>query len=141
MIGETELHELIIATLNRLDLNLLELNIGRPHGDVHISIVVHKRSGVSLDDLSEAQKILRPRLALEYGRDKLSLEIASPGTSRKLKSVKEYEFFRGSDVEVLITDTWQKAKIINSDKDNVELEIASEKLKIPYSDIRKARLC
>lgn len=141
MESDTETVDIISRTVRNLDLQLVELNIGRPRGDVKVNIVLHKSGGISVDDLSAVQKILRPRLELEFGREKLSLEITSPGIHRKLKSNREYSIFKGQRVELFTAENNIKGIIIDSFDDSVELDSENGHISINFDAILKARLC
>ena len=127
-------------TLGALGLSLVEMSVGRRRGEVSVHVVLHKADGVSLDDLTGAQKVLRPRLELEYDRESLSLEISSPGTSRVFKDPREYGVFEGCRAKLLVGDDWRQGTLAGFDGTTVRLDTGGGVDEIPASDIRKGKL-
>ena len=89
MIAESDLEQIITKLAEGMGLSLVEMSVGRHRGEVKVNLVLYKAGGIGLDDLTLAQKVLRPRLELELGREDLSVEIAAPGTSRRSKDSRE----------------------------------------------------
>ncbi len=102
--------------------------------------MLHKTGGITLDDLERAQKVLKPRLELEYPKDTLSLEISSPGVYRKIKSNHEYSIFQGRSVKLLVEDDWIHGTIISTDDRLVKLKTRNGLKTIEFVDIRKGKL-
>ena len=102
---DKELENIILPLLEGLGLSLVEISIGRHKGDVKINLVLYKEVGIGLDDLTKAQKVLRPRLELEFDREELSMEISSPGMSRVIKSPREYRIFIGRRIFYMTMNT------------------------------------
>jgi ribosome maturation factor RimP len=140
MENEQRLEEILTPLLNGMRLSLVEASVSRHKGDVKVNLVLYKQGGISLDDLTGAQKILRPRLELEYDREGLSMEISSPGLSRVVKSPKEYRIFKGRNFRLLLEEEWIDGVLRDSDENSVSFETAGEILEIPVTRIRKAKL-
>ena len=134
------LKQIILPLLEGMGLSLVELSIGKHRGDTKVNLVLYKDGGISLDDLTEAQKVLRPRLELEYERDSLSVEISSPGMSRVIKDPSEYGIFRGRSIRLLIGDDWISGTLDGMDDGDVVLKQDGEVRKISPVEIRKAKL-
>lgn len=137
---DKELENIILPLLEGLGLSLVEISIGRHKGDVKINLVLYKEVGIGLDDLTKAQKVLRPRLELEFDREELSMEISSPGMSRVIKSPREYRIFIGRRIRILLDEEWIDGTLKGSDGENIRIEIENEELDIPVKRIRKAKL-
>jgi ribosome maturation factor RimP len=135
-----DLEQIIDPLLESMGLNLVEMSIGRHRGDVTVNLVLYKKGGIGLDDLTRAQKLLRPRLELEFDRSGLSVEISSPGTSRVIKSPGEYRIFTGRKLRVLVGDDWVEGLLTASDGLTVSLDVDGTVMDIPLDQIRKARL-
>ena len=135
-----EIEKSILPLLEGMEMSLVECSIGRHRGDIKVNLVLYKRNGISLENLTEAQKVIRPRLELIYDRDKLSLEISSPGLTRTLKNINEYNIFSGRKIKVLVEGDWYSG-ILNGIRDNVvTLVIDGRETDFPVNNIRKARL-
>lgn len=137
-----ELEEFIVEITNQMAFTLVEMSIERRGGrGVKINLVLHKRGGISLNDLTRAQKVLRPRLEIEFDREDLTVEISSPGLSRVMKHPREYEIFRGNRVKLLHERRWINGTLKGADKWNVVVTSENGELAIPIEQIRKAKLC
>jgi len=137
----TKLEEIITEMTELMAFSLVEMSIGHRKGGTRINLVLHKNGGISLDDLTQAQKMLRPRLEIEFGRENLALEISSPGLSRVIKHPREYEIFRGNQVKLLCGEGWISGMLKEADNWNVVIAAEDGKLAIPIKKIKKARLC
>lgn len=139
---EDETKEIILALLGNMELFLVAMSIGQHRGDVRINLVLHKKGGISLDDLTMAQKVLRPRLELEFGRNNLSLEISSPGVGRIIKSTHEYSVFKGEELAVLVDDEWLEGTIESTDEQSISLKThANDKARtVFFNEIKKGKL-
>lgn len=135
-----ELESTLLPLIKGLGLVLVELSVARHRGNVQVKLVLYKNGGISLDDLSEAQKTLRPRLELEFGREKLSLEISSPGINRNIKSAREYDIFKGRDVRILVGENWITGQLDGLDGDCLVLAGHEEPQRFRLNEVRKARL-
>lgn len=137
---ENELENIISPLLEGMEMSLVEISIGRHRGDIKVNLVLYKKEGIGLDDLTKAQKILRPRLELEFDRENLSLEISSPGLSRNIKHQREYQVFVGRDIKLLLDEEWTKGTLKGFENGIIRLEIENKDLEIPVSRVRKAKL-
>jgi len=135
-----KLEEIITEIIEKMEFILVEMSIEHRKGGVKINLVLHKDGGISLDDLSEAQKVLRPRLEIEFDRENLAVEIASPGLSRIMKHPREYKIFRGNQVKLLIEGRWIYGVLKEANDWNVVIATEGDELVIPIEQIKKARL-
>lgn len=140
MEADRELKNAVTELVESMDLFLVEMSIGRHRGDVKINLVLYKDGGIGLDDLTEAQKTIRPRLELGFDRGGLSLEISSPGTSRTFKDSNEYKIFKGREVRLLIGDEWTQGTIESADDKAVNLQIDGGVHSFAISNVKKAKL-
>ena len=136
----TDLENAIAALVDGMNFSLVEMSIGRHRGSIKVNLVLHKEGGISLDDLTTAQKVIRPRLEIEFKREDLSLEISSPGVSRKIKSHREYAIFIGQPVRILVDDGWVTGLITGADETSVDLDTGDGPRKVQFVDIRKGKL-
>jgi len=136
-----ELEEYIVEITNRMAFTLVEMSIEQRRRGVKVNLVLHKKGGISLNDLTRAQKILRPRLEIEFDRENLTVEISSPGSSRVIKHPREYEIFRGKQAKLLYEGRWINGTLKEADSWNVVITSENGELAIPIEQIKKAKLC
>ncbi len=137
---EDQVKNIITPLLDGMELSLVEISIGRQRGNVKVNLVLYKEGGISLDHLTRAQKVLRPRLELEYDRENLSIEISSPGLSRVIKSPQEYSLFTGRQFRLLLDEEWVDCTLKEAGEENLKVEIEKKITEIPIRNIRKAKL-
>jgi len=135
-----ELERIITPLLEGLGLLLVECSIGRHRGDAKVNLVLYKPGGIGLDELTEAQKVIRPRLELDFDRDSLSVEISSPGLGRTIKTDREYEIFTGRTLRLLIGDDWTMGTLVEYDGQTLVLDTHEGTRSVAAKTIRKAKL-
>ncbi|MFP4383261.1 MAG: hypothetical protein ACLFST_07000 [Spirochaetia bacterium] len=121
---------------------IVELNGTERREALHIFIAVYRREGVTADDCAELHRLIKPRIELIMERQDISLEIASPGISRTLKSPKEYKIFMGKGIKILPKngDDWIYGIIKRADDHQVEVNTGDEIISVSLDNIQKAKL-
>ena len=137
---EEQLLNIITPLLDGMGLSIVEMTTGRHRGDIKINLVLYKDGGISLEDLTSAQKILRPRLELDYERERLSIEISSPGLSRTIKSPREYGIFTGRRFRLLLEEQWIEGILKEAGEEKLLFDSDNQIMEIPIHGIRKAKL-
>lgn len=118
-----------------VDIELLNTN--------YLRVIIDKQSGVTLDDCSVINNLIRTVLNVA-GYD-LTLEVSSPGIDRPLKKIKDFEKFIGKNVRIITKETIKGAnvfegiinKVIN---EKIMINIKSEIFEIDFNNIKKANL-
>jgi len=125
-----------------LGFSLVELALGRSHRLSHLKLVIHKESGITVNDCTQVTRTLRPRLELIEGLQDLAMEVSSPGIDRRLKRKEEYGIFRNRGVRLLLEgqSEWTGGIIRGVEGDLLSIEQESETRVIRLADIRAARL-
>ena len=137
---EGSLESDIIPIVESMGMGLVELSVGRSHRQTHVRVVVHKATGVSVDDCGRLARMLQPRLETMDNLPDVTLEVSSPGVDRKLKSNDELGIFVGKGVRVLTGDDWITGIISGVDDGKLILEQEQGLKSIEVVDIRRARL-
>ena len=130
----------IEQVVNPLGFDVVEVSINRSHRLNHVRVTVHRSTGVGVDDCTRISRLIRPRLEAIY--PDLALEVSSPGVDRVIKSAREYEIFRDRGVRILLgtEPEWIGGTIEGVLDDAVLLRRGGRQLRLPVSEIRKARL-
>ncbi|MBK9293323.1 MAG: ribosome maturation factor RimP [Oligoflexia bacterium] len=112
-------------------------------------------SGVGIDDCAQVSRLLNPVLDVEelIPGGRYELEVSSPGLDRSLKTQAHFEGAIGEIIHVFTDEpfsTWNgedkyfenrrkiKAKLLNVDSQNIELEADNKKSIVPLKNITKA---
>lgn len=107
-------------------------------------IKIDSPGGISHKDCSIFNKEMIKRLDSEKILPNYSMEISSPGLSRKLRSIDEFIRFKGSPVKVIFESEGEskviKGIINNIIDTDIELKSDNKEIIIDYKTIRKANL-
>ncbi len=130
-----------VAGVEIADLELLG-QIGR----LIVRVTIDRDDGIGIKDCERMSRQLEALLDIE---DPIpggyTLEVTSPGLDRPLKSLKDYERFRGRLARVVTRKMFNKNNVITGRILDVRDEIIlfqtdRGELEVPYSEIKKGRL-
>ncbi len=129
--------ELVKPEIAALGLDLFEIEF---KGGV-LRITIDKPQGVGLDDCVAVNRRVGLLLdAEDLISGKYRLEVTSPGLNRKLKSLKDFEYFSGRKARVVTQDGSYTGIISGLDGDKVLLKTDDDELSIGVHAIIKANL-
>jgi len=139
---ENDLIESIEQVVKGLGYSLVEFTSHRNRANITVNAIIYKDSGVSLADCSVVYKTILPRIELLEDSRSVNLEVSSPGLSRNIKTVDEFEIFTGRKVKILKKDDseWIHGSIDSVDNNSVYLNIGKEAVNVDFADINKAKL-
>jgi ribosome maturation factor RimP len=128
--------------LKQMGFGLVELTIARQKGATRIGIVIHRPSGVGIDECSEVSRLLFPRLETMEGLSDMSLEVSSPGIERVLKSPEEYPIFMGRGIRLLMEGEteWMGGTLEKAENGVLTIGVEGKLTELSVSSIRRARL-
>lgn len=132
----------IEPVINGLGFSLVEFNSHRSRSNLTVNAIIYSESGVDLADCSTVYKTILPRIELlEDSRD-VNLEVSSPGISRNIKTIDEFNIFLGRKVRILKRDDseWIHGSIESVDDNSVNLNNGKQTISVSYADINKAKL-
>ncbi len=139
---ENSLVNSIEPVVNGLGFSLVEFSSHRNRSNLTINVIIYKESGVNLADCSTVYKTILPRIELVEDTRSVNLEVSSPGLSRNIKTVDEFEIFLGRKVRVLKKDDseWIHGSIESIENNSVNLNVSKETVSVSFADINKAKL-
>jgi ribosome maturation factor RimP len=110
-----------------------------------IRVLLDREGGLTLDAIAEANGWISEILDAEDPvKGPYTLEVSSPGVDRPLVKRADFERFAGQSVHLKVMTgekrkSWQGV-LLGMEGDDVVLEVESERVKIPYETVQKARL-
>lgn len=139
---ENSLVNSIEPVVKGLGFSLVEFSSHRNRSNLTINVIIYKESGVNLADCSTVYKTILPRIELVEDTRSVNLEVSSPGLSRNIKTVDEFEIFLGRKVRVLKKDDseWIHGSIESIENNSVNLNVSKETVSVSFADINKAKL-
>ena len=143
-------YQLLSPVVEGLGFKIVELAAANRQDGIHISLVIFSPAGVSVKDCEKVQRLAAARAEVASDTRDVYFEVSSPGINRNIKYADEFAVFTGRGVKVLCDgmSEWQHGIIVSADAQNVIIEtsetienkIEKSEKKIPYSQIRKAKL-
>ena len=132
----------IEPVIEGMGFSLVEFTSHRNRSNLTVHTIIYSKSGVTIDDCSNVFKTIMPRIELlEDSRD-INLEVSSPGITRNIKSVDEFEIFLGKKVRILRKNDseWIHGSIESVGDNNLNLNNGKQTTTVSFADINKAKL-
>jgi|WetSurMetagenome_2_1015567.scaffolds.fasta_scaffold588656_2 ribosome maturation factor RimP len=128
--------------LSKAGLILVDLAVSRRRGSAQVRMTVYSPEGTGTNECAKAHRIAYPEAQAVLGDPDPSLEVASPGIDRVLRSAREWAIFRGKGVSVLLRGGEERirGRIEAVDGQSVRLACAEGPRVIGLEAVAKARL-
>lgn len=108
---EDTIESICIPITERLGLNLIDVEYKKEGNNYILRIIIDKPDGIDIDDCENVSRELDAKLdELDPIENSYNLEVQSPG-ERNLRKDKEFEYFRGRDVEVKLYEAYEGKRI------------------------------
>ena len=144
------LEGLVSATLDEMDLDLVEVRRGGSRSRPTIDVRVERRDGqaVTVDDCARASRALEARLDADGSvGDRYVLEVSSPGVERPLLKPADWQRFTGRKAKVLSDALGgrEEVEIVALEGDaGAEIVVVRDgrgaERRVPLTQVREARL-
>lgn len=132
----------IEPVIEGLGFSLVEFTSHSNRSNLTINTIIYSKNGVTIDDCSTVFKTIMPRIELlEDSRD-INLEVSSPGITRNIKTVDEFEIFTGKKVKILKKNDseWIHGSIESVNDNSVNLNNDKQTIAVSFENINKAKL-
>lgn len=146
MTDSEALFEELAPLLSGAGLSLVELSVGRSRGSAQAKATVYAQGGTGTEECAKAHRLIYPRIQAYFGGQEPTLEVASPGIDRILRSAREWRIFAGRRVRFLLKEDadlgcdWFSGKILSAGDEGVVLATDSGKRELRFDELAKARL-
>ena len=135
-----------LPLLKEKGLELLEVQYRREQHGWVLRLVIDKPGGVSLDDCVAVSRELSQVLDIEDFVDQAyNLEVSSPGLDRPLKSLADFQRFRGRMAKVVTNEPIAGehvfvGRIEETEGESIVLAVGRREVVIPFPQVARARL-
>ncbi|HEY5549259.1 MAG TPA: ribosome maturation factor RimP [Coriobacteriia bacterium] len=133
-----------VASEHGYELVLVEVQGG--HGSPLVCVYLDHEGGITIDQIAEASHWIKELLdgLKEYEAGYL-LEVSSPGIDRPLVKLADFVRFAGSEAKISTSHEIDEQKHFTGtiravEDDVIVLDTADAEVRIPYGDVKKARL-
>ena len=132
----------LVPLLSEAGLSLIDLVVSRHGGNVEVKMTVYSPKGTGTNECAKASRIAYPEAVAMLGCPDPSLEVASPGIDRILRSMPEWTIFKGKGVRVLLDGEteWLQGRIGDVERDSVNLACPGGARLVRFEEVSKARL-
>jgi ribosome maturation factor RimP len=140
------INELILPVLQAQELELVDMEFVKAGKRYALRLFLDKPGGITLDDCASLSSILGEIIDVhEIINHAYTLEVSSPGLTRPLKKVEDYQRFAGRLVRITVRGGTGKRSLFRGELKGLEgesvvLQEGSQVIHIPLADIVKARL-
>ena len=150
MISEREtierIERIVTPILEEESIELIDIEF-RPSGKRWLlRIYIEKEGGVTISDCEKVNRELGRTLDVEdILEHPYTLEVSSPGLTRPLKSIKDFERYTGKQCKIVTSKPMEgrndfTGEIVRTTGDGVEIKGKIGVFTIPICDIKKAHL-
>ena len=135
-----------LPLLKEQGLELLEVQYRREQHGWILRLVVDRPGGVGIDDCVAVSRELSQILDVEDFIDQAySLEVSSPGLDRPLKSLADFQRFKGRMAKVVTNEPLAGehvfiGRIHETEGESIVLEVGRREVVIPFPQVARARL-
>jgi len=143
----SRLEEMIRPLVESQGGDLVELQYGQPkRGRGILRLFVDRPGGITIEELARINRIVGGLLEVhDVIPGSYTLEVSSPGLTRALKKPEDYQRYVGRLVRVTTRAPWEGRQVHSGilqglEDDQVYLEEGESVLRIPLSEIARARL-
>ena len=139
------IEDILNPYLEQNGFKLYDIGFVRESGMNILRVLVNKKGGINIDELSEINNYLSDELdKLDIPYDEYMLEVSSPGAEMPLRNPEEVLEHVGSYININTGDTVYEGTMISFDNNivviRVNLKGRFKNFEIPYENIKKIRL-
>lgn len=137
------LTELLTAPLASLGVDLEAVELGSAGRRRMLRVAVDKDGGPTMDDLAEATREVSRLLdgSDVMGEHPYTLEVSSRGVDRPLTLPRHWRRNHGRMVRVELAEEGAlTGRVTGSDDESATLDVSGTERRIPYADVRRARV-
>lgn len=143
----TEIEKLVLPITDANNLELVDVEYVKEGGEFFLRIYIDKEGGVSLNECEVVTRTLNPILdEKDPIKDNYFLEVSSPGLDRPLKKDKDFERYKGRDVEIKLYKPMNGSKQFEgelvglTEDNNIKVIIDGEEVDFTRKEVALIRL-
>ena len=144
---ESTIEELVQPIVDARNIEIVDIEYVKEAGQFYLRIYLEKEGGITLDDCAEVSRELNPILdEKDPIKDNYFLEVCSPGLDRPLKKDKDFERYKGRDVEIKLYKPMNGSKQFEgelvglTEDNNIKVIIDGEEVDFTRKEVALIRL-
>jgi ribosome maturation factor RimP len=125
---------------------LVSVDVERRGKRLVVTVCLDREGGIGIDSCAEMSEEISRHLDVEdIISERYNLEVESPGLQRVLRKPREYRFFTGREVEIVLRQAFEgkqkmRGKLIAADEKGITVSVDGEEIVFPYDALKKTRL-
>lgn len=142
----TRIEQIAESATDRVGVSLVDVVLRRRGKDLHIVITIDKDGGVTVDHCQHVSEAVRREIDQAGLLADFTLEVESPGLDRKLRSDREFNYFKGREIEVTTFAPFEGRRRFTGRLMGIEdgtvllIEENGQSLRIPREQVAGAKL-
>ena len=144
---EATIEEIVQPIVDAKNFEIVDIEYVKEAGEYYLRIYLEKEGGITLDDCAEVSRELNPILdEKDPIKDNYFLEVSSPGLDRPLKKDKDFERYKGRDVEIKLYKPMNGSKQFEgelvglTEDNNIKVIIDGEEVDFTRKEVALIRL-
>ena len=144
---ESTIEALVQPIVDAKNIEIVDIEYVKEAGQFYLRIYLEKEGGITLDDCAEVSRELNPILdEKDPIKDNYFLEVCSPGLDRPLKKDKDFERYKGRDVEIKLYKPMNGSKQFEgelvglTEDNNIKVIIDGEEVDFTRKEVALIRL-
>ena len=144
---EATIEALVQPIVDAKNIEIVDIEYVKEAGQFYLRIYLEKEGGISLDDCADVSRELNPILdEKDPIKDNYFLEVCSPGLDRPLKKDKDFERYKGRDVEIKLYKPMNGSKQFEgelvglTEDNNIKVIIDGEEVDFTRKEVALIRL-
>lgn len=143
---EKLIEELVMPVIEQNKFELVDVEYKKEGPNWYLRVYIDKSGGITLDDCQVVSEYLSDELdRVDPIEHKYILEVSSPGVDRPLKKDKDFEKFKGRDIDVklyapIVGSKELTGKLLRLQDGTLAVEVDGSAINIPRDKIASARL-
>ena len=143
---ENMLEELIDPLATEAGLRLVSVEVERRGKKLVLTVCLDREGGIDVDTCAQMSEEISRYLDVEdVISDSYNLVVESPGLQRVLRKPREFGWFLGREVEIVLRQAFEgrqkmRGRLIAADEESITVIVDDEELVFPYQALKKTRL-
>ena len=144
---EATIEELVQPIIDTNNFELVDVEYVKEAGEYYLRIFVDKEGGISLNECEVVSRALSEILDVKDPiKDNYYLEVSSPGLDRPLKKDKDFERYKGRDVEIKLYKPMNGSKQFEgelvglTEDNNIKVIIDNQEVEFTRKEVALIRL-
>ena len=144
---EATIEEIVQPIVDAKNFEIIDIEYVKEAGEYYLRVYLDKEGGISLSDCELVSRELSEILDVKDPiKDNYFLEVSSPGLDRPLKKDKDFERYKGRDVEIKLYKPMNGSKQFEgelvglTDDNNIKVIIDDKEVEFTKKEVALIRL-